>query len=91
MPLMIEKNETGFDKEAICKGNFIRAKYHVWPNPQNGIVVAVSDKKLTVLYLPEIGNVSNYFVIPVSEAASGLWTVEWSADLETVQRHGIDT
>ena len=53
-----------------------------------GIVTKVEDARVIVLFLPGLGNVSNYFPIAASEVAAGLWTVAWSTDLETVSREG---
>jgi hypothetical protein len=48
----------------------------------------VSDKKLTVLFLPGLGNVTNYFTILASEVAAGKWTVKWTTDMETIKTEG---
>ena len=40
-------------------------------------------------YHPGIGNVTNHFMIPVSEAVSGQWEIRWSADMSEVFEYGI--
>lgn len=88
MPLIKDSSIRAFDLDAIHKGDLIRAQYHTWPEPRNGIVAAVSEKELAVLYLPGLGNVSNYFPIAASEVEAGHWTVKWSADLEHINTQG---
>lgn len=88
MPLIKDSATKAFDLDAIHKGDLIRAQYHTWPEPRNGVIAAVSGKELAVLYLPGLGNVSNYFPITASEVEAGLWTVKWSSDLETINTHG---
>lgn len=88
MPLIKESSVRAFDTAAIHKGDLIRAQYHTWPEPRNGLVAGVSEQEITVLYLPGLGNVSNYFPIKAEEAAAGRWSILWSADLETVNREG---
>ena len=41
-----------------------------------------------MLFLPGLGNVSNYFPIAAAEVAEGLWKVRWSSDLETIDAEG---
>lgn len=88
MPLIKDSSIKAFDTDAIHKGDLIRAQYRTWPEPRNGIIAAVSAEALSVLYLPGLGNVSNYYPIAVSEVAAGLWTIKWTTDLETINRHG---
>lgn len=88
MSLLKESSTETFDPAAIHKGDLVRAQYHTWPEPRNGIVTKVEDARVIVLFLPGLGNVSNYFPIAASEVAAGLWTVAWSTDLETVSREG---
>lgn len=90
MSLIKDSSTKAFDADAIHKGDLIRAQYHTWPEPRNGIVTAVSDEKLTVLFLPGLGNVSNYFPIGAAEVVAGTWTVKWSRDLESINTHGND-
>lgn len=88
MSLIKENTTKIFDVDAIHKGDLIRAQYRTWPEPRNGVITAVSGKELAVLYLPGLGNVSNYFLVAASEVEAGLWSVKWSSDLETFNTHG---
>ena len=67
MALLKYMNQSVFDTNKVHKGDLIRAKYISWPNARNGIVTSVNDNKLMVLFLPDIGNVTNYFFILASE------------------------
>lgn len=88
MPLIKEGSIRTFDTEVIHKGDLVRAQYHTWPEPRNGLLASVNEERLTVLFLPGLGNVSNYFPISAAEVAAGLWKVRWSSDLETVDAEG---
>lgn len=90
MELLKKSTITAFDTEAIKKGDLIRAKYKTWPEPRNGIVTAVSEQRITVLYLPGLHNVSNYFPITAEEAAAGLWSLLWSSDLVDINQQDAE-
>lgn len=85
MPLIINSAVKTFDEESIQRGDFVRAQYITWPEPINGMVTAVRDTVLTVLFLPELDNVSNYFEIRADEVADGSWRVSWSSDLQAIR------
>lgn len=88
MPILQDSSVKTFDRDAVHKGDLIRAKHKTWPEPRNGIVATVKDSELTVLFLPGLGNVSNYFVIAASEVDAELWALAWTTDLETVNKEG---
>ena len=88
MPLITDTINKVFDKASVHKGNLIRAKHVTWDEPRNGIVTTVSDNKLTVLFLPGLGNVTNYFTILASEVETGKWTVRWTTDMEIINTEG---
>lgn len=88
MPLIKEDSIRTFDMEAVHKGDLVRAQYHTWPEPRNGLLASVNEGRLTVLFLPGLGNVSNYFPIAAAEVAAGLWNVRWSSDLEAIHSEG---
>ena len=88
MPLITDSTEKVFNISSVHKGDLIRAQYSGWDEPRNGIITAVSEEKLTVLFLPGIGNVTNYFVILAAEVEAGKWTVKWTTDLETINAEG---
>jgi hypothetical protein len=89
MPIIKDSTTKVFDPEYVQKGNLINAKRAGWPEPKNGIITEVTDKQLTVLTLPGIGNVTNYFVIPASEVVGGhTWELLWTADMITIYTDG---
>lgn len=88
MPLITDTINKVFDKASVHKGDLIRAKHETWDEPRNGIVTTVSDNKLTVLFLPGLGNVTNYFTILASEVETGKWTVRWTTDMEIINTEG---
>lgn len=90
MSLIVDSSVKAFDTKAIHRGDLIRAQYHTWTEPRNGVVAQVSAERVVVLYLPGLGNVSNYYPIAAEEVAAGLWTVSWSSDLVTIQEEGSD-
>ena len=54
-------------------------------------MTTAAENQLIVQYYPGISNVTNHFMIPVSEAAEGQWEVRWSADLSSVQEYKVKT
>lgn len=81
MALLKQTEIRAFDPDVIRKGDFIRARYHTWPEAKNGIVASVTEQRLTVLYIPGATNVSNYYPITAEEVADGKWDVIWSHEL----------
>ena len=53
-------------------------------------MTSATEDQLIVQYHPGIGNVTNHFMIPVSEAVSGQWEIRWSADMSEVSEYGIE-
>lgn len=90
MPLIIDGAGKVFDTTKIHKGDLIRAKYAGWEGPRNGIITTVSEKTLTVLFLPGIGNVTSYYKIVASEVQAGKWIIRWTTDLKTINNEGDD-
>ncbi len=88
MPLIIDSTEKVFDANSVHKGDLIRAQYQTWPEARNGLITAVSENKLTVLFLPGLGNVTNYFTILANEVYEGKWTVRWTSDLVVINEVG---
>ena len=89
MPLITDSTEKVFDISSVHKGDLIRAQYNGWDEPRNGIITAVSEDKLTVLFLPGLGNVTNYYAILAAEVEASKWTVRWTTDLETIKTEGV--
>ena len=89
MPIIKDSTEKIFDPEQVQKGNLINAKRAGWTEPKNGIITAITDDQLTVLMLPGIGNVTNYFIIPASEVVGGVtWELLWTKDMITIKTDG---
>lgn len=90
MDLIINATAPGINTDAIHKGDLIRAKYSLWGDaeePRNGQVASVTRDEIRVIWQPGIRNVTNFFVIPATEAAAGLWTVKWTSDMETIHTY----
>ncbi|EOS47359.1 hypothetical protein C809_02235 [Lachnospiraceae bacterium MD335] len=81
MALITEKPATFFDTEQIKRGHLLWGKHRTWNEGRSGFVTAVTKDCLTVQYYPGIGNVTNHFMIPISEAADGQWEIRWSYDM----------
>lgn len=91
MPLIIDGTGKIFDTTSVQKGDLIRAKYAGWDKPRNGIITTVSEKALTVLFLPGIGNATNYYKVLATEVQKGKWIIRWSSDLKTINAEGDDS
>ena len=66
----------------------ILSLYIIIPSVQQN-VTSITEKQVTVQYHPGIGNVTNHFHIPVSEAAANEWEIRWSADMANVFQYNI--
>lgn len=91
MGLITEKPTAAFDLTQIGRGRLLWAKHFSWDEGKAGFVTAARENQLIVQYYPGIGNVTNHFMIPVSEAADGQWEIRWSADLSSVQEYNVKT
>lgn len=89
MSLITKRQADVFDLSQIARGYLLWGKHNTWPEGRAGFVTAATEDQLIVQYFPGIGNVTNHFVIPVSEAASGQWEIRWSADMSEIQEYGI--
>ena len=81
MELVIEKPVAAYDLTLIKRGMLIFGKHNTW------FVTSAKEDQLIVQYHPDIGNVTNHFFIPVSEAVDGQWEIRWSADLTEVHEY----
>lgn len=89
MPIIKDSTEKIFDSTTVQKGNLINAKRDGWTEQKNGIITAMTEDQLTVLMLPGIGNVTNYFIIPASEVVGGAtWELRWTKDMITINTDG---
>ena len=91
MGLITEKPTAAFDLTQIGCGCLLWAKHFSWEEGKAGFVTTARENQLIVQYYPGIGNVTNHFMIPVSEAADGQWEIRWSADLSSVQEYNVKT
>lgn len=86
---MIEKPVESFDLEQIRRGYLLWGRHYTWNEGKAGFVTSATEDQLIVQYQPGIGNVTNHFIIPVSEAAEGQWEIRWSADMTDIQEYNI--
>ena len=89
MSLVIEKPRATFDISQIKRGYLLWGRHSTWNEGKAGFVTAATEDQLIVQYYPGIGNVTNHFIIPVSEAVEGQWEIRWSADMADIQEYSI--
>jgi len=87
MALIIEKPTSAFDLTQIKCGHLLWGRHRTWNEGKAGFVTSATEDQLTVQYYPGIGNVTNHFIIPVSEVIDGQWEIRWSADMAEVQEY----
>ena len=90
MALVIEKPVVSFDLKQIKRGYLLWGRHCTWNEGKAGFVTSATEDQLIVQYHPGIGNVTNHFMIPVSEVMSGQWEIRWSADMSEVFECGIE-
>lgn len=90
MALVIEKPTAAFDITQIERGYLLWGRHNTWNEGKAGFVTSVTEEQLVVQYHPGIGNVTNHFMIPVSEVVDGQWEIRWSADMSEVFEYGIE-
>ncbi len=84
MSLVIEKQRAVFDMSQIKRGYLLWGRHSTWNEGKAGFVTAATENQLIIQYYPGIGNVTNHFIIPVSEVADGQWEIRWSADMTDI-------
>lgn len=89
MALVTEKPVASFDLTQIERGYLLWGRHFTWNEGKAGFVTSATEELLIVQYHPGIGNVTNHFMIPVSEVVDGQWEIRWSADMSAVQEYGI--
>ena len=82
MDLLIENERTAFNLDEIKKRGLIRAQYHSWPEPRNGIVVAAGETVIQVLFLTGINSSACYYKIKAEEVADGKWSIKYTNSME---------
>ena len=90
MALVTEKPVATFDITQIKRGDLLWGRHCTWREGKAGFVTSATEQQLIVQYHPGIGNVTNHFMIPVSEAVDGQWEIRWSADMSEVQEYNIE-
>lgn len=90
MALVTEKPVAAFDLTQIKRGDLLWGRHYTWGEGKAGFVTSATEQQLIVQYHPGIGNVTNHFMIPVSEAVGGQWEIRWSADMSEVQEYNIE-
>ena len=84
MAMIKDKAAPVFDRELVRKGDLIRAKHHTWDEYRNGLIVEITESKITVLYHTGYGNVSNHFFILADEISRAEWQGIWTSDMESI-------
>ena len=87
MALVIERPRAVFDLDGIKCGHLLWGRHRTWKEGKAGFVTSATEGQLIAQYYPGIGNVTNHFIIPVSEVADGQWEIRWSADMSEVQEY----
>lgn len=90
MSLVIEKPRVAFDMSQVKCGYLLWGRHRTWKEGKAGVVTSATENQLICQYYPGIGNVTNHFIIPVSEAAGGQWEIRWSADMAEIKKFGIE-
>lgn len=88
MALITEQPAAVFDLSQIACGHLLWGRHRTWKEGKAGFVTSATTDQLIVQFYPGIGNVTNHFRIPVSEAADGQWEIRWSADMVKIQEYG---
>lgn len=84
MALVVEKPEISYDLTQIQRGYLLWGRHYTWNEGKAGFVTSATEEQLIVQYHPDIGNVTNHFVIPVSEVVDGQWELRWSSDMSEI-------
>ena len=91
MALIMEKPTAAFDMSQIKRGDLLWGKHCTWNEGKAGFVTTATEQQLIVQYYPGIGNVTNHFVIPVSEVIDGQWEIRWSTDMIEIKEYRVET
>ena len=86
MELLETAENIRFNAQEIHERDLVRARYHTWEKPRNGIVTAVCDSTLAVLFMPEVHRATTYFIITASEVRDGKWDITYTHDFSSVGR-----
>lgn len=89
MALVTEKLVKSFNLSQIGCGYLLWGRHSTWEEGRAGFVTSATEEQLIIQYHPGIGNVTNHFIIPVSEVVEGQWEIRWSSDMFKVHEYGI--
>lgn len=87
MSLIVDKQEKVFDCTAIKRGDLISVQHSCWEEPKSGIVAAVTQGEIKILYQPPIANVTSFITIRVDDVITGQWKIRWSENLESIKEY----
>lgn len=91
MGLIITEPMAVFDVSHIKRGDLIWAKHRTWTEGKAGFVTSVKNNQVIAQYHPGIGNVTNHFIISISEVLANDWTIRWSEDLLEIHAYDLET
>ena len=91
MSLVMEKPIATFDMSQIKRGDLFWGRHCTWNKGKAGFVTTATEQQLIVQYYPGIGNVTNHFIVPVSEVIDGQWEIRWATDMIEIKEYGVDT
>ena len=73
MSLIITKDKAFFNREEIKPRDFIRAQYHTWDKPRNGLILHCDESLIQALFFPVIHQAACYFRVSAQEVQDGKW------------------
>ena len=82
MILLTDETRKVFNLDEIKKSGLIRAQYHTWTEPRNGIVVAADETILQVLFLTGVRVATRYYKIKADEVFDGKWSINYTNDMD---------
>ena len=74
MSTVKNRDDAYFDEEIKVR-DLIRAQYHTWPEPRNGLVISLTEDTLTAIFLPAIHQSVCYFTVKADEVKDGKWKI----------------
>lgn len=77
MSIIIEKDKPFFDCDAIKSRDFVRAQYHTWAEPRNGLILFCNESVIQALFFPAIHQAACYFHVNADEVKAGKWRLSF--------------
>ena len=71
MSLIITEDKPLFNREEIKPRDFIRAQYHTWSEPRNGLILQCDESMIQALFFPSIHQAACYFRVKAEEVKEG--------------------